>query len=161
MSRRSRIQAEIKQGRPFASPAHEAFVALLRTGHLLRRSVEAVVSREGLTSPQYNVLRILRGAGGPLPTMEIAARMIEPAPGITRLASSLAAAGLLRREQWSGDRRCVLCEITPAGAEVLERLERPVNELDASLGAILSAGRLAALIETLDEIRAAQAFAET
>lgn len=158
--RRSRIQDEIKQGQPFSTPAQEAVVALMRTAHLVRRRVDAVVAAEGLTAQQYNVLRILRGARGPLPTMEIAERVIEPSPGITRLVCALEAAGLLRREQWTGDRRCVLCEITLAGLEVLDRLETPVQALDNSLMRILSSQRLEGLIATLDDIRASEDFAD-
>ncbi len=86
----SRIQQEIKQTVPFQSKAEEAAIALMRTADLVRRGVEAIVAPYGITSQQYNVLRILRGAGEKgLPTLEIAERMIEQTPGITRLIDRL------------------------------------------------------------------------
>src|SRR5687768_13037400 len=126
------VREEIKQTRPFRSKAQEAAVALLRTAHVLRRRFEAAVDRDGITLQQYNVLRILRGARGPLPTMEIAERMIEPTPGITRLVNSLEQRDLLRREQWAGDRRQMLCQITPAGLRLLSQLEEIMDALDDS-----------------------------
>ena len=147
------ILEEIKQTRPFRTKSQEATVALLRTAHLLRRRVEAVVAAEGLTNQQYNVLRILRGAGAPLPTMEISDRMIETACGITRLLATLEEKTLIRREQWAGDRRQVLCQITPAGLRLLDRLEPTMNEFDDATARSLSAPQVDALIEALAVIR--------
>ena len=150
---RSSILEEIKQTRPFRTKSQEATIALLRTAHLLRRRVEAVVAAEDLTYQQYNVLRILRGAGAPLPTMEISDRMIETACGITRLLATLEQKGLIRREQWAGDRRQVLCQITPAGLRLLDRLEGPVNEFDDALAGRLTDTQLDSVLEILSEIR--------
>lgn len=161
MKRHSAIQEEIRQTRPFRTRASEAFVALLRTAHVLHRRIEALGQSEGLTSQQYNVLRILRGARGPLPTMEIAERLIEPAPGITRLVGTLEARGLLRREQWAGDRRCVLCQITPAGLKLLERLDEPVEQLDVAMMSALSEEQLEQFVSYLDAIRRANADPES
>jgi DNA-binding MarR family transcriptional regulator len=147
------IAEEIKQSRPFRSASQEATIALLRTAHLLRRKVEAVVTSEGITHQQYNVLRILRGARGPLPTMEISERMVETAPGITRLITTLEEKGFIRREQWAGDRRQFLCQITPAGLRVLERLDVPMDELDDALTARVDPERVALLVDILSEIR--------
>ena len=97
------IRDEIKQTRPFRNRSQEAAVALLRTANVLRRRIDALVSGEGITVQQYNVLRILRGSKAPLPTMEIAERMIEDAPGITRHVCNLEKLGYIRREQWAGD----------------------------------------------------------
>ena len=153
MSRRSSILEEIKQTRPFRTKSQEATVALLRTAHLLRRRVETVVAAEDVTYQQYNVLRILRGAGAPLPTMEISDRMVETACGITRLLATLEEKGLIRREQWAGDRRQVLCQVTPAGLRLLERLEGPMNGLDDALAGRLTDAQLDSLLEILSEIR--------
>lgn len=128
-------------------------MALLRTANVLRRRVDALVASEGITSQQYNVLRILRGAKAPLPTMEIAERMIDQAPGITRHVNNLEERGLIRREAWAGDRRQVLCQITPAGLRVLERLEAPMDALDDGFAAQLSPEQLDQLIEALDLLR--------
>jgi DNA-binding MarR family transcriptional regulator len=146
---------EIKQTRPFPSRGSEALVSLLRTANLVRRHGEEMVQKHGLTMQQYNVLRILRGARAPLPTMEIAERMIESAPGITRHINNLEERGLVRREQWGGDRRCVLCQISPAGLKVLESLDGPVTEWDAAIVRRLSEEQLTTLLQSLDLIRAA------
>ena len=74
----SRLQQEIKQTRPFRSAGQEASIGLLRTADELRRYFSTILEPSGITTQQYNVLRILRGAGPEgLPTLEIAARMIE------------------------------------------------------------------------------------
>ena len=150
---RTTISEEIKQTRPFRSKSQETAVALLRTAHLVRRKLEAVVASEGLTSQQYNVLRILRGARAPLPTMEISDRMIETACGITRLIVTLEEKGLVRREQWAGDRRQFLCQITPAGARALEKLEPMMNELDDTLTGDLTPAQVDTVLEALSVIR--------
>ncbi|HYK03128.1 MAG TPA: MarR family transcriptional regulator [Thermoanaerobaculia bacterium] len=150
---RSSITDEIKQTRPFRSRSQEATIALMRTAHLLRRKADALVAPEGLTHQQYNVLRILRGARGPLPTMEISTRMVEPSPGITRLICTLETAGYVKREQWAGDRRQVLCQITPAGLRVLDALEERMNQLDDTTTGTLSSGQVEALLDILSEIR--------
>jgi len=147
------ITDEIKQTRPFRSRSQEALVALMRTAHVLRRQADAVVAVEDITLQQFNVLRILRGARGPLPTMEISERMIEPSPGITRLICSLEQRGFVKREQWPGDRRQILCQITPTGLRVLERLEEPMNRLDDATTGTIPLERVEALLEILGEIR--------
>lgn len=147
------ITDEIKQTRPFRSKSQETAIALMRTAHLLRRQVDAVVAVEEITSQQYNVLRILRGARGPLPTMEISVRMIEPSCGITRLIVTLEERELVKREQWAGDRRQVLCQITAAGLRLLERLEGSMNQLDDQVTGKLGPEQIDALLDALGEIR--------
>jgi DNA-binding MarR family transcriptional regulator len=120
----SRLQRELKQQRPFAAPTQEAAVALMRTADLMRRALSAVVEPLDVTIQQYNVLRILRGAGERgLPTLEIAERMIEQAPGITRLIDRLEAKQLVARERCDTDRRQVFCRITGEGLELLAQLD--------------------------------------
>lgn len=148
------ITEEIKQSRPFNNVGAEALVALLRTANLVRRKGEELVGTHGITMQQYNVLRILRGARAPLPTMELAERMIEQTPGITRHVSNLEERGLLRREQWGGDRRCTLCQITPAGLRLLEALDEPVDTWDMAIVDGLSEEQLRSFLEVLDTIRA-------
>jgi DNA-binding MarR family transcriptional regulator len=155
MKRRTSIADEIKQTTPFRDKATEAALALLRTANQLRRKGEALVANEGISLQQYNVLRILRGARGPLPTMEIAQRMIEHAPGITRLVNVLEEKGLIRREQWAGDRRQTLCQITPAGLKLLERLDPPIDEFDSASMGSLTEEQIQQFLDCLSEIRAA------
>src|SRR5438445_6730714 len=119
-----RLEQEIKQKRPFPSQRQRAVVGLLRTADVVGRFVDAVIEHQGVTGQQYNVLRILRGAGERgLPTLEIAERMIEQTPGITRLIDRLEAKKLVLRERCAADRRQVFCRITPAGLDLLTRLD--------------------------------------
>ena len=149
------ILKEIKQTRPFASPAQEAIVALLRTADVVNRLVDSVIERHGITGQQYNVLRILRGAGERgLPTLDIAERMIEQTPGITRLIDRLEAKKLVSRERCATDRRQVFCRITASGLSLLAALDAPVIEAaDNALG-VLKKTELASLIDLLDRTRA-------
>ena len=154
MSRRSAIQDEIKQKKPFASPTAEAVVSLARTSDLARRQLSDVVGARGLTLQQYNVLRILRGAGAEgLPTLDIASRMIEQAPGVTRLLDRLEAKKLVRRERCERDRRQVLCRITPAGLDVLSPLDGPVLEAGQRFMSPLGSRDLALFLRLLDRLR--------
>src|SRR5215208_2200660 len=106
--RPSILQQEIRQSRPFRSRQQEAVLALLRTSDVVRRFLARIVEPHGITLQQYNVLRILRGAGEEgIPTLAIGERMIEQAPGITRLLDRLESKGLVRRSRCPEDRRQV------------------------------------------------------
>ena len=157
MARRaSALQREIGQRRPFQSVAHEAVVALMRTADLVRRQMTALVEPHGITLQQYNVLRILRGGGDDgVPTLDVAARMIEQAPGVTRLMDRLAAKDLIRRERCTEDRRQHLCWITPKGLALLERIDDTTTRAhEDSLKGLRPAERTT-FIRMLDAIRAA------
>jgi DNA-binding MarR family transcriptional regulator len=150
----SPLQREIRQRKPFPSRGQEGVVALLRTADLVRRRLSEVVDPRGITLQQYNVLRILRGAAGDgLPTLEIADRMIERAPGITRLLDRLEAKRLVRRERCARDRRQVLCWITPRGRALLARLDAPVDRADREALSALAPRELVRLIALLDRVR--------
>jgi DNA-binding MarR family transcriptional regulator len=149
------IRDEIRQTRPFASPADEAVVTLLGTADRVHTALSQVVEAHGITLQQYNVLRILRGAGEEgLPTLEIASRMIEHSPGITRLIDRLEARRLVRRVRCPEDRRQVLCHATAPARRLLEGLDVPVAEAARAFVAALDAPRTEALIGSLDAIRA-------
>jgi DNA-binding MarR family transcriptional regulator len=148
------IAREIKQTRPFPSAAQEAAVALLRTADVVNRLLDTAIEREGITGQQYNVLRILRGAGDKgLPTLEIAERMIEETPGITRLIDRLETKKLVSRERCATDRRQVFCRITAAGLALLARLDEPVRARSDQALRNLSKKDVAQLIELLDRTR--------
>lgn len=150
-----RLQEEIRQTRPFRNAAQEASLALLRTADLVRRLGTAQLARYDLTLQQYNVLRILRGAKGPLPTLEIAERMLEQAPGITRLIDRLEAKQLVTRVPCKTDRRQVHCHITDSGLGLLETLDPVMNAADGRLERVLAPEQLQQLIETLAVAREA------
>jgi DNA-binding MarR family transcriptional regulator len=150
----SSIQKELKQSKPFASRAQEAAVALLRTADLIRRNVGAVVEVHDITPQQYNVLRILRGAGEKgLPTLEIVERLIEETPGITRLIDRLEAKKLVSRERCLTDRRQVFCRITKDGLKLLTKLDAPLNNAEEEALGTLKKRELDELIALLDRAR--------
>jgi DNA-binding MarR family transcriptional regulator len=121
------IERELKQSRPFASKAEAVAVALLRTADAVRRNIALILAPHDLTPQQYNVLRILRGAGERgLPTLDIVDRLIEETPGITRLIDRLEAKKLVRRERCLTDRRQVFCRITKEGLDLLDALDEPL-----------------------------------
>jgi DNA-binding MarR family transcriptional regulator len=145
---------ELKQNKPFPSRAQEAAVSLLRTADVLRRLIGAVVEPNGITVQQYNVLRILRGAGERgLPTLEIAERMIESTPGITRLIDRLETKKLVARERCLTDRRQVFCLITTAGLALLTTLDAPILQATNTALGILKKTELTSLIDLLDRTR--------
>ncbi len=154
--RTSRLQAEIKQRRPFASAAEEAAIAILRTADALRHHFGSVIEPHGVTLQQYNVLRILRGSHPePLPTLEIGDRLIERVPGITRLIDRLEEKGLVARQRDADDRRRVNCSITERGLELLTRLDPIVTAADRAAVGDLAEADSEALVELLERIREA------
>jgi DNA-binding MarR family transcriptional regulator len=152
----SALQAELRQRKPFASVAHEAVVGLMRTADLIRRHATAVVEPHGITLQQFNVLRILRGAGDTgLPTLEVAERMIEQTPGVTRLLDRLEAKELVRRQRCPIDRRQHLCWITAKGLGVLEKIDTlAARSPEESMKGLRQKDRVA-FIRMMDAIRAA------
>lgn len=154
--RQSRLQKEIAQKRPFRTKSEEAALSILRTADQVRRYFAAVVAKEGVTLPQYNVLRILRGARGSLPTLTIAERLIEQTPGISRMLDRLEGKGLIERARSRDDRRQVLCRLSRKGRAVVEALDQPVDEADATCLAMLDESEQETLIRLLDRIRAAE-----
>ncbi len=149
------IQEEIAQTRPFHSQRAEVAVSILRTAALIERYFAQVVARSGITIQQYNVLRILRGAGDEgLPTLVIRDRMIHEAPGITRLLDKLEQAGLARRERTSADRRQVFCFITETGARLLDDLTGEMREADNVAVGLLSDTEQLELLSLLEKVRA-------
>jgi DNA-binding MarR family transcriptional regulator len=149
------VARDIKQTRPFARRAEEAAVGLLLTTDVVRRHVAELLAPFGTTTQQYNVLRILRGSRPDgLPTLEIASRMVEKAPGITRLLDRLEKKRLVQRRRCPGDRRQVLCAITDEGLELLATLTATLQKTPQPLNR-LSQKDLARLIALLDRVREA------
>jgi len=135
------------------SPEEMLFVDLLRTCDLLSRRPAQVLKSQDLSSTQYNVLRILRGAPGVLPCGEIAGRMITRDPDITRLLDRLEKRGLISRNRETKDRRMVVARITPEGLKVLARLDEPVQQIHRQQLGHLGRERLRALAELLQASR--------
>jgi DNA-binding MarR family transcriptional regulator len=148
------IQEDLEQSKPFHSIGQEAYLALLRTADDMRRRVSLVLEPAGVTLQQYNVLRILRGAGKEgLPTLAIGGRMIERTPGVTRLIDRMEEKGWVIRERCTEDRRRVWCRITEKGLRLIEPLDARVNAVDDLLQDVLDQDELTAIIGQLDRIR--------
>lgn len=153
----SRIVQEIQQTRPFPLIEQEVGVAFMKTADHLRRSMSTEFEAHGVTQQQFNVLRILRGAGKVgLPTLEVADRLVEHTPGITRLIDRLEAKELVRRERPAEDRRQVYCYIARDGLELLEKLDGPVAAASKRAFAGLSKAEMKTLVEILEKIRDAK-----
>jgi DNA-binding MarR family transcriptional regulator len=139
----------------FRSREQEATLGLLRTADAVKRSLAQVIEPHGITPQQYNVLRILRGAGSEgLPTLTIGERMIEQTPGVTRLVDRLQRKGLVARAPCPKDRRRVFCKITPKGLDLLKELDDPVSRWDNQAVAVLQPSDIDSLINLLDRVRA-------
>jgi len=157
-SRTSAVQSEIRQSKPFRSPAQEATIALLRTASVVHRTLARLLEPSGLSLAQYNALRIIRGSGaGGVATLSIRERMIEEGTTITRILDKLEDAGLIRRERDYPDRRQVLCYATDAGWKLLDSVDPQIDAGDEEIMASLSDGQVEQLIELLDAVRAANA----
>lgn len=125
-------------------------VSVLEAADRVRRHFHHILEPRGLTLQQFNVLRILRGAGDDgLPTLEVGQRMIEKTPGVTRLLDRLEEKGWVRRQRGVEDRRRVLCHLTRGGRALLAELDEPIVGGDRACVAGLSAteqARLAKLV---------------
>jgi DNA-binding MarR family transcriptional regulator len=149
------LRDELKKRGPFASVEQEAMLAIMRTSDLLENRLARLLREHGLTLSQYNVLRILRGEGKPLPCLEVAERMIQVAPAITRVVNQLLAMDLIRKTQSSDDRRVFTIELKPAAIRRLAELDQPVLDLHATLMDGVKKSDLNSLIQTLEAVRAA------
>jgi DNA-binding MarR family transcriptional regulator len=142
-----------RNNKPFL-PSLEAqlFVALLRLSDRLAQDAELLIKSHGLTPTQYNVLRILRGAGPDgLPCKRIGDRMISRDPDMTRLLDRMEKRSLITRERQTEDRRVIKTRITQAGLDILKKLDAPVDELHKKQFRHIPAPKLKALAEAIEE----------
>ncbi|UBV45425.1 MarR family transcriptional regulator (plasmid) [Deinococcus taeanensis] len=148
------LRDEIQQRRPFRSLEEEAALNLFRTVSVIEEVMSDFLREHGLTPSQYNILRILRGAGDAgLGRNEIGERMLKRAPDMTRLLDRMEAAGLVLRQRSTTDRRCVPTLLTEKGRALVDALDKPNAALQDAQFAHLSHGQLLTLIETLTQIR--------
>ena len=148
------LQQDIRQTRPFSSLQQEAYLSVVRTSSTLTDMVEDLLKPFGISGTQYNVLRILRGAGDDgLCRNELRDRMLTRMPDMTRLLDRREEAGLVTRSRERDDRRMVLTQITARGRELLSQLDRPMNELHRKQLAQLDDEQLRSLIDLLTLVR--------
>ena len=144
------LQSEIKQSRPFQTLEQEAMLSLERTTAVLMHRLAERFKAHDITPTQYNVLRILRGAGNAgLSRNEVRDRLVALVPDVTRLIDRLEDAGLVARERTSADRRIVTTRITPAGLTLLSQLDQPVVDAHHEQLGHMTREQLRALIDLL------------
>lgn len=150
----SRLQTEIKQTKPFAHRSSEALLSVMRTAALLEHRVNEVLRPYGITELQYNVLRILRGAGPDgLCGREISERLVSMVPDVSRLLDRMESMKLLRRERDAADRRHVTARITSSGLRVLEEATPKLEAFERERFAHLDTERLQHIIDGLADVR--------
>jgi DNA-binding MarR family transcriptional regulator len=148
------LQRLIKQAKPFRSLEAELFLNVLRTSTMLLGEMTEVLRSYELTQPQYNVLRILRGAGDEgLPLGEIGERMVNREPDISRLIDRMEARALVERQRSATDRRMVSVRLTSDGRRVVDSLDAPIAEMHMAQLAHMSREELKQANALLERMR--------
>lgn len=155
------LQREIKQSKPFASIEEEVFLNVQRTAESLLGGVADALKLFELTPTQFNVLRILRGAGpAGIPCREVSERMVTRDPDVTRLLDRLESRALVERERLTTDRRVVAARIAPAGLEILKRADPVVAAFLHGAMTMLDSDALRILNLSLESLRPSMVNAE-
>jgi DNA-binding MarR family transcriptional regulator len=148
------LREEIKQERPFGSLEQEAHLAVARTAAVLDHAIAEALKPHDITPTQYNVLRILRGAGDRgLCRNEVSERMVARVPDATRLLDRMEASGLIQRCRDENDRRFVTTRISEEGRKLVEELDEPMQELHRHHFSHLEPEELRNLISYLEAVR--------
>ena len=148
------MPAKPKTANLFSPIEERLFLAVIKTADALGQEAEQLTRSVGLTATQYNVLRILRGAGPDgLPCRGIGERMISRDPDMTRLLDRMEKGGLITRARQKDDRRVVKTQITEAGLGLLQKLDQPMRDLHKRQFEHMPAGQVKALAELLDALK--------
>ncbi len=151
----AKLADEIKMTRPFALPEEEASLSIIRTADLIQQCTLAVLKPFEISGPQYNVLRILRGAREDLSCSQIAERMVSRDPDMTRLLDRMEARGLISRARGKQDRRVVKARITAEGMSVLKQLDPLISEHHRRQFLGFGERKLNQLLDLMDQVREA------
>jgi DNA-binding MarR family transcriptional regulator len=152
---RSALQAELKQNKPFKSLQEEALLSITRTAAVLEHAVAQALRPYEITPTQYNVLRILRGAGADgLCRQEVGERLVRRVPDVTRLLDRMEESGLIARHRGKDDRRYVATSITPKGLELLAAIDREICDIHNRQIGHVDERSLRLLIDVLARVRA-------
>ena len=149
----AQLQQDLKKRGPFESLQQEVGISIQRTSDQIQYRFAKLFKEYHLTQSQYNVLRILRGEGAPLPSLEIANRMISVAPATTSLIDKLEKRELVRRKRCPKDRRVWHVTLTSKGKKLVERLDRPNLEMHSWLLGHLSKKECRQLLDLLEKAR--------
>ena len=148
-----KLQRDLKKRRPFELPEQEVVVSILRTNELFQHRFAQLFREYGLTQPQYNILRILRGEGNKLPSLEIASRMITVVPAITSLIDKLERRELVKRERCGKDRRIWYVSLTKNGKKLIKEMDEPNRAMHKQLVGSLSKTECKQLLGLLEKAR--------
>jgi DNA-binding MarR family transcriptional regulator len=152
--KKSPLAVTLKQTRPFVSLQQEAFLSILRTASELSNTADKSLRQFNITQQQYNVLRILRGAGAKgLCRNEISARMVAATPDMSRLLDRMEKSGWITRERAEDDRRQVTTFITDSGQKRLTVIEDPFHEQIHRLFEGVKTTDLKMMLDVLAQIR--------
>jgi DNA-binding MarR family transcriptional regulator len=147
----SKTATALKQSAPFTSLEHEVYVALQRLSSGLNDQITELLKASNLSGPQFNVLRILRGAHEGLTCGEISGRLIAKDPDVTRLLDRMEKQDLVARARERQDRRIVTTRITEKGQAVLQELDGPINVMHRQQLEHLGSEKLTQLLNLLEE----------
>lgn len=148
------LKDELKMTKPFKSLEEEAILSVARTAAVMEHTGAETMKRFDLTPTQYNVLRILRGAGeNGLCRNEVGERLVTKVPDVTRLLDRMEASGLISRQRGTADRRYVTTRITDKGSKLLEKIDRELPALHDQIIGHMSQKKLRDLIDLLEEVR--------
>ncbi len=150
----SRLHEEIKQRKPFRSVREEAVLNIARTAAVLEHETAQALKPYDITPTQYNVLRILRGAGPEgLCRNEVGERLVRPVPDVTRLLDRMEELDLIGRHRSRTDRRYVTTTVTKKGLDLLAALDSVIDAIQRAQVGHLSEGRLRMVVDLLNEVR--------
>lgn len=148
------LQKELKQRKPFATLEQEVVLNVMRTAAALRQGTGSVLRPYDLSPPQYNILRILRGADeNGLPCSEVGDRLVTRDPDVTRLLDRMEKRGLVTRGRWSTDRRVVNARITKKGIGLVNQLDAPMTEMHVAQLGHMKKKDLKTLVDLLEAAR--------
>ena len=149
-----KLQDELKQTKPFKRIEEEAYLSILRTAAVLDHRVSQALKPHGVTATQYNVLRILRGAGrAGLCRNEVGERLVTAVPDVTRLLDRMEEMDLIVRQRGTEDRRFVTTTLTKKGLDLVNRLDARVAEVHAEQLGHVDKRSLKTLVELLGAVR--------
>ncbi len=147
-----KIEKAIQQKKPFRNCRHRAMVNLIYTNNWMVDQLRAKIKPHGITMQQYNVLRVLRGAGEPISTSVIRERLLDKMADTSRMVHRLHQKGLVERSECEHDKRLVDISLTDKGMELLSRLDKLEPEMDAICSKLTEEEALR-LSELLDKLR--------
>jgi DNA-binding MarR family transcriptional regulator len=123
------LEKDINQSK-FNSEHQKVMVNIIYTANWMQEQLKAFFDKEDITAQQFNILRILRGAGEPISTLQIRQRMLDKMSDTSRIVDRLVIKGLVKKTTCPTDKRLVDVSITLKGKKVLEKIDTSQNKMD-------------------------------